>query len=141
MQKYVLTNIPRPGRQTIEQFSRLDVSTVYEAQGKAGLMAPYLKPIIQGRSICGPAVTSICQAGDNLMIHAAIEVCQPGDVLVVTTVGEDNSGMIGELIARALMKRGVQGVVPQADGEGERNQGQDRRGAAQCRFLRIAGSS
>jgi 4-hydroxy-4-methyl-2-oxoglutarate aldolase len=111
MQKYVLTNIPRPGRQTIEQFSRLDVSTVYEAQGKAGLMAPYLKPIIQGRSICGPAVTAICQAGDNLMIHAAIEVCQPGDVLVVATVGEDNSGMIGELIARALMKRGVQGVV------------------------------
>ncbi|PJI52112.1 4-carboxy-4-hydroxy-2-oxoadipate aldolase/oxaloacetate decarboxylase, partial [Methylobacterium radiotolerans] len=72
---------------------------------------PGRKPIIHGASICGPAVTAVCYAGDNLMIHAAIEVCQPGDVLVITTIGESVSGMIGELIVTALQKRGVQGVV------------------------------
>jgi 4-hydroxy-4-methyl-2-oxoglutarate aldolase len=61
--------------------------------------------------ICGPAVTAVCHAGDNLMIHAAIEVCKPGDVLVITTVGEGVAGMIGELIVTALIKRGVQGVI------------------------------
>lgn len=87
------------------------MSIVYEAQGKQGLLGYGLKPIQQGASICGPAVTAVCYAGDNLMIHAAIEVCRPRDVLVVATIGEGIHGMIGELIVRALMKRGVQGLV------------------------------
>ena len=40
----------------------------------------------------------LCQPGDNLMIHAAVEVCQPGDVLVVTTTSESTDGMFGELL-------------------------------------------
>lgn len=111
MEKYVVRNIARPDKSTVESFAKLDVSTVYEAQGKIGLMHPSLRPIQTGAAICGPAVTAICPAGDNLMIHAAIEVCKPGDVLVITTIGESDAGMIGELIVSALMKRGVQGVI------------------------------
>lgn len=111
MDYYVQQNITRPDKEMIAQFATLDVSTVYEAQGKVGLLSYGFHPIIQGSSICGPAVTVTCHAGDNLMVHAAIEVCQPGDVLVITTIGESVSGMIGELIIRALMMRGVQGVI------------------------------
>lgn len=111
MQKYVLKNITRPDRQTVEAFAQLDVSTVYEAQGKIGIMSPELKPIQQGKLVCGPAVTAVCYGGDNLMIHAAVEVCQPGDILVITTIGDSVCGMIGELIVTALMKRGVKGVI------------------------------
>jgi 4-hydroxy-4-methyl-2-oxoglutarate aldolase len=111
MEKYVLKNITRPDAQLIEEFKQLDVSTVYEAQGKIGLMNYHLKPILNNTLTCGPAVTAVCHAGDNLMIHAAIEVCKPGDVLVITTVGEGVAGMIGELIVTALIKRGVQGVI------------------------------
>lgn len=111
MEKYVIRNITRPHESIIEEFKKLDVSTVYEAQGKTGLMHYDLKPILERSPICGPAVTAVCHAGDNLMIHAAIEACKPGDVLVITTVGESVAGMIGELIVTALMKRGVQGVV------------------------------
>lgn len=111
MERYVIKNITRPDQQIIEEFKKLDVSTVYEAQGKTGLMSHNLKPILQGKTICGPAVTSVCFAGDNLMVHAAIEVCQPGDILVITTIGESTAGMIGELIVTALIKKGVQGVI------------------------------
>lgn len=111
MKKYVLTNIQRPSKEKINELAEFDVSTVYEAQGKIGLMTPYLRPIQQGRMICGPVVTAICYAGDNLMIHAAIEACQPNDILVITTIGESNSGMIGELIVEALMNRQVKGVI------------------------------
>jgi 4-hydroxy-4-methyl-2-oxoglutarate aldolase len=111
MEKYVVRNIPRPDQQMIEAFSQLDVSTVYEAQGKIGLMNHEIKPIMDNVLICGPAVTVTCFAGDNLMIHAAIEVCQPGDILVITTIGQSTAGMIGELIVMALQKRGVKGVV------------------------------
>ncbi|WP_160719450.1 4-carboxy-4-hydroxy-2-oxoadipate aldolase/oxaloacetate decarboxylase [Bacillus sp. USDA818B3_A] len=111
MEKYVIKNITRPDEQLIEEFKQLDVSTVYEAQGKIGLMNYNLKPILDNTLICGPAITAVCHAGDNLMIHAAIEVCKPGDVLVITTIGEGVAGMIGELIVTALIKRGVQGVI------------------------------
>ena len=111
MEKYVIKNITRPDEHLIEEFKKLDVSTVYEAQGKIGLMNPNLKPILDNTLICGPAVTAVCHAGDNLMIHAAIEVCKPGDVLVITTEGDGIAGMIGELIVTALIKRGVQGVI------------------------------
>ncbi|MCR8635679.1 4-carboxy-4-hydroxy-2-oxoadipate aldolase/oxaloacetate decarboxylase [Paenibacillus radicis (ex Xue et al. 2023)] len=114
MERYVVRNIDRPDKSIIEQFSKLDVSTVYEAQGKTGLVSHELKTVKEGNAICGPAVTVTCFAGDNLMIHAAIEVCKPGDVLVITTIGESTTGMIGELIIHALMKRGVQGVVTEA---------------------------
>ncbi|RPK09298.1 4-carboxy-4-hydroxy-2-oxoadipate aldolase/oxaloacetate decarboxylase [Priestia endophytica] len=111
MEKYVVKNITRPDATLIEEYKKLDVSTVYEAQGKIGLMNNSLKPILDKTLVCGPAVTAVCHAGDNLMIHAAIEVCKPGDVLVITTVGEGVAGMIGELIVSALIKRGVQGVI------------------------------
>jgi 4-hydroxy-4-methyl-2-oxoglutarate aldolase len=111
MEKYVVKNITRPDATLVEEYKKLDVSTVYEAQGKIGLMNNRLKPILDKKLVCGPAVTAVCHAGDNLMIHAAIEVCKPGDVLVITTVGEGVAGMIGELIVSALIKRGVQGVI------------------------------
>jgi 4-hydroxy-4-methyl-2-oxoglutarate aldolase len=111
MEKYVVKNIVKPDIQLVEELSKFDVSTVYEAQGRIGIMNHEIKPIIQGAAICGPAVTVTCFAGDNLMIHAAVEVCQPGDVLVITTIGQSVFGMIGELIVNALIKRGVIGVV------------------------------
>lgn len=111
MEKYIVKNIVKPDMQLVEELSKFDVSTVYEAQGRIGIMNHEIKPIIQGAAICGPAVTVTCFAGDNLMIHAAVEVCKPGDVLVITTIGQSVFGMIGELIVNALIKRGVIGVV------------------------------
>lgn len=112
MQRYVKLNIDRPDTQILDVYNGFDVSTVYEAQAKQGLMSHELRPVVEGSFVCGPVVTATCYSGDNLMIHAAIEGCQPGDVLVVTTIGSpSNCGMIGELIVRALMKRGVKGLV------------------------------
>lgn len=111
MEKYIVKNIAKPDIQLVSALAKFDVSTVYEAQGRIGIMNHEIKPIIQGAAICGPAVTVTCFAGDNLMIHAAVEVCQPGDVLVITTIGQSVFGMIGELIVSALIKRGVIGVV------------------------------
>ncbi|MFC1873321.1 4-carboxy-4-hydroxy-2-oxoadipate aldolase/oxaloacetate decarboxylase [Chloroflexota bacterium] len=112
MERYIVRNIPRCDKSTCHEFARLGTATVYEAQGKTGLLSDSMKPIQQGAAVCGPAVTVICPAGDNLMIHASVECCQPGDILVVTTEGESNkNGMIGELVARSLMKRGVRAVI------------------------------
>ena len=115
MERYIVRTIPRCDETTCNEFARLGTATVYEAQGQTGLLNENMKPIQQGVAVCGPAVTVICPAGDNLMVHAAVECCQPGDILVVATVGESNKhGMIGELLAKSLMKRGVKAVIMDA---------------------------
>ncbi|KJS87594.1 MAG: hypothetical protein JM58_03780 [Peptococcaceae bacterium BICA1-8] len=111
MKNYIIKSVSKVGSEWVEKFSLSDVSTVYEAQGKIGLLHNRLKPIIDGSFICGPVVTAICPAGDNLMIHAAVEVCSPGDILVVAIIGESNAGMIGELLVSGLQKKGVKGII------------------------------
>jgi 4-hydroxy-4-methyl-2-oxoglutarate aldolase len=107
----IVRKIPRPDTEAVKILKELGVATVHEAQGRTGLMRPYMRPIYPAARVGGPAVTVVCQAGDNLMIHAAVEFCQPGDVLVVTTTSESTDGMFGELLATSLVAHGVQGLV------------------------------
>jgi len=107
----VVRTVPRPDAAAVTALGEQGVATVHEAMGRRGLMQSYLRPIYPGARIAGRAVTVLSQPGDNLMIHAAVEVCEPGDVLVVATVSPSTDGMFGELLATALRARGVVGLV------------------------------
>jgi 4-hydroxy-4-methyl-2-oxoglutarate aldolase len=107
----IVRNIPRPDPEAVKILGELGVATVHEAQGRTGLMKPYMRPIYPSAKAAGPAVTVLCQSGDNLMIHAAVAVCQPGDVLVVTTSSDSTDGMFGDLLATSLTAHGVLGLV------------------------------
>jgi 4-hydroxy-4-methyl-2-oxoglutarate aldolase len=111
MKPVIYRKIRRPDPEVLKLLCELGVATVHEAQGRSGLMKPYMRPIYASAKVAGPAVTVSCQPGDNLMIHAAVEVCQPGDVLVVTTTAESTDGMFGELLASSLRTRGVAGLI------------------------------
>jgi 4-hydroxy-4-methyl-2-oxoglutarate aldolase len=64
--------------------------------------------------VAGSAVTVLSQPGDNMMIHAAVEVVEPGDVLVVATTSPSTDGMVGDLLATSLAQRGCVGLVIEA---------------------------
>jgi len=107
----VMRNIERPDASAMARLGRYGTATVHEAQGRTGLMRPYMRPIYPTARIAGSALTILCQPGDNLMIHAAIEVCAPGDILVVTTTSESTDGMFGELLAVSARAHGAIGLI------------------------------
>jgi 4-hydroxy-4-methyl-2-oxoglutarate aldolase len=107
----IVRRIDRADAAAIDELGACGVATVHEAQGRRGLLQPYMRPIYPHARLAGSAVTVLCGPGDNLMIHAALAVVSPGDVLVVATFSESTDGMFGELLAESCRAHGVVGLV------------------------------
>jgi 4-hydroxy-4-methyl-2-oxoglutarate aldolase len=111
MKPTIVRRVARADAAIVRTLGELGVATVHEAQGRTGLMRPYLRPIYPAARAAGSAITVASQPGDNLMIHAAMELCQPGDVLVVSPTSDSTDGMFGELLAVSARAHGVTGLV------------------------------
>ncbi|MGD2059238.1 MAG: 4-carboxy-4-hydroxy-2-oxoadipate aldolase/oxaloacetate decarboxylase [Acidimicrobiia bacterium] len=107
----VIRNIPRSSARLLEGLAAAGVATTHEALGRRGFIGTDIRPIQRGVAVAGNAVTVSCHPGDNMMIHAAVEVCQENDILVVTNTGPSQHGMFGDLLATSLVGRGVRGLV------------------------------
>lgn len=114
MKPTIVKRIPRADFAVVRTLGELGVATVHEAQGRIGLMKPYMRPIYPTAKTSGNAITVSCAPGDNLMIHAALEFVQPGDILVVVTTSESTDGMFGDLLGVSCQARGVVGLIIEA---------------------------
>lgn len=108
---YVVRSVDRAEPELIAALRDAGVATVHEAAGRIGLLGPAIRARQDGTAIAGSAITVSSHPGDNLMVHAAVEVCRPGDVLVVTTTSRSTDGMFGDLLATSVMARGVVGLI------------------------------
>lgn len=62
-------------------------------------------------TICGTAVTVRVRAGDNLLIHKALDMLRPGDVLVVDGEGDVSRALMGEIMMTSAIQQGAVGFV------------------------------
>ncbi|MBX5436688.1 MAG: 4-carboxy-4-hydroxy-2-oxoadipate aldolase/oxaloacetate decarboxylase [Alicyclobacillaceae bacterium] len=111
MNPVIVRRIRRADASVITRLGVAGVATVHEAMNRSGLMRPYMRPLYPAARVAGSAVTVLSHPGDNLMIHAAIDVCQQGDVLVVGLASDSTDGMFGELLAVSCRARGIAGLV------------------------------
>ena len=66
----------------------------------------------KAQMMVGPAYTVKARAGDNLALHAALNLCGEGDVLVVSNEGDDSRALMGEVMMAYLMcTKKVAGIV------------------------------
>jgi RraA family protein len=100
----------RPQTELIEQFR--DVVTAHLSDNMSRMRGTVgLRRYNPRGKLVGTALTVRTRAGDNLMIHKALNHAEPGDVLVVDGGGDISQALVGELMMLYARSRGVVGFV------------------------------
>ncbi|MCF8563163.1 4-carboxy-4-hydroxy-2-oxoadipate aldolase/oxaloacetate decarboxylase [Alicyclobacillus tolerans] len=106
--------IPRIDPAIVQGLEQCGVATVVEALGPfAGPQQCMTQQMVRRttrKRIVGPAVTVMDAIGDNIMMHAALDVAQKGDILVVTC-GGTLGAQWGEMVSSAAVAREFGGAV------------------------------
>ena len=111
MEIKILERKRQVGTTLIDAFSGIPVANISDVMHRLTAGGPRLRPMHRKGTLSGPALTVKTRPGDNLFVHKAIDLAQPGDVIVVDAGGDQTNAIIGELMVRTAMRKGVAGIV------------------------------
>ncbi len=99
---YLKREMPDP--EIMAQFKTIPASNTADVMNRSCAMNPRIRLVSRPRDqmMVGPAYTVKGRAGDNLTLHAALNLCQEGDVLVVSNEEDDTRALMGEVMMAYL---------------------------------------
>ena len=106
----IIRDFDRPVSELIERFRNVPVANIDDNMGRIAAIDSAIEPIGKGQ-LLGTAFTVRVPQGDNLMLHAAMDLAKPGDVIVIDAGGFTDRAIFGELMAAYCKYRGVRGIV------------------------------
>ena len=109
---YLKRNMPDP--EVMEQFKTIPASNTCDVMGRNAAMNPRIRLMSSPKAqmMVGPALTVKARGGDNLALHAALNIAQEGDVLVVSNEEDNTRSLIGEIMMAYLRyDRKVAGII------------------------------
>lgn len=95
----------------VARAKKIAVSNISDCMTRMFSAPAAIRPMHDGSTMAGVAITVRSRPGDNLMLHKALDVAGPGDVIVCDGGGDLTNSLIGELMLTYAAKRGIAGVV------------------------------
>ena len=109
---YLKREMPNP--EIMAQFKTIPASNTADVMNRSCAMNPRIRLVSQPRDqmMVGPAFTVKSRAGDNLTLHAALNLCGEGDVLVVSNEEDTTRALMGEVMMAYLRyTKKVAGII------------------------------
>jgi regulator of RNase E activity RraA len=97
---------------SVELLRGLPSSVIGDIMGARMVGTTGLRPVNRSVvGVCGQALTVRVRAGDNLLIHKALDMLEAGDVLVVDGEADVTRALVGEIMLTTAQVRGAVGFV------------------------------
>lgn len=106
----IIKDFNRPSPDLVARFQDMPVANIDDNMGRIAAVEAGIVPVGKG-FLLGTAFTVRVPQGDNLMLHAAMDLAKPGDVIVIDAGGFIDRSIFGELMATYCKTRGVRGIV------------------------------
>jgi len=107
----IIRDFPRVPAEVVKQASQYAASILADVAGRRGTLDGRIAPLTPKTRLAGTAFTVEVRPGDNLMIHAAMQIAKPGDVLVIDGKGDTTCALMGTIMMTTCMQLGIAGVV------------------------------
>lgn len=106
----IYKDFDRPSPELVNKFRGIPSSNIGDMLNRLSCMRPEIIPF-NDKPLLGVAFTVKVPAGDNLVLHQALDLAKPGDIIVVDGEGYGHRSLMGEMMLDYAVKRGIGGFV------------------------------
>ena len=107
----IIRDFPRTPADVVREAAQYAASILADVAGRRGVLDGRIAPLTPKTRLAGSAFTVEVRPGDNLMIHAAMQLAKPGDVLIIDGKGDTTCALMGAIMMNACIQLGIAGVV------------------------------
>lgn len=102
-----------PDQSVVDGFNGIPASSVADVMERTCTLHPRIRLMSSPSSaaVAGVALTVKTRAGDNLVVHQALDMITPGDVLVVSNENDETRSLAGEIMMTQAFRMGAVAVI------------------------------